>query len=200
MTLKLPRGAEREYIAASNIHAVYVAALETGPSLVATSRDLLHSLIAIRRRWMGAIISCAYWMQQKSDARLIVRQVYDELGHSDEGLLVAHAKTAQRKVENVAAHMGITLTEHDVVLMRAKSAVASIEGRIDELQQTGGLREFNKSYRAWRLQAQQIGRGMSYREARSRLRQKIFRELLSDSSQQLSQQLFPPLPGIDFPV
>lgn len=66
MTLKLPLGAEREYIAASNIHAVYVAALETGPSLVATSRDLLHSLIAIRRRWMGAIISCAYWMQQRA--------------------------------------------------------------------------------------------------------------------------------------
>jgi len=108
-------GAERNFQRisqeyASNIHAVYVAALETGPSLVATSRDLLHSLIAIRRRWMGAIISCAYWMQQKSDARLIVRQVYDELGQSDEGLLVAHAKTAQRKVENVAAHMGITLT------------------------------------------------------------------------------------------
>ena len=34
MALRLPRAAEREFIAAANIQAVYVAALPSGPSFL----------------------------------------------------------------------------------------------------------------------------------------------------------------------
>jgi hypothetical protein len=47
---------------------------------------------------------------------------------------------------------------------------------------------------------QAIGRGMSYAEAKARLRQNLFRQILSSEVQIGSPSLFPPLPGIDFPV
>jgi hypothetical protein len=200
MALKLPRAAEREYLAIYGIVAICVAALPEGPALVWFSRDLLHSLLTLRRRWRGLQITSAYWVKDKTEARLICREVNSSLGRDDEGLLAATAKTAQRKVENVAAHMGIALTEHDTVLARARSAVAFIEERIAQAQANGELSWFNSAYRAWRLEAKQHGRGMSYAEARARLRQNIFRQILTDEVQIGSMPIFPPLPGIDFPV
>jgi hypothetical protein len=199
MPLKLPRGAEREYLAIYGIVAIYVVALPTGPSLVGISRDLLHSLIAVRRRWAGALIHSAYWVKDRTEARLIVRQVYAELAHCD-GLLVANTKTAQRRIENVAAHMGIAITEHATVLSRARTAVAYIEQQIDQAQAEGELSWFNQAYRAWRLEARKVSRGMSYAEARARLRQNLFRQILVSECQQVPTPLFPPLPGIDFSV
>ena len=96
--------------------------------------------------------------------------------------------------------MGITLTEHSVVLMRTREAVAFIEDRIAQAQADGELSWFNSAYRAWRLEAKQHGRGMSYAEARARLRQNIFRQILTNDGQVASSAVFPPLPGIDFPV
>jgi hypothetical protein len=195
MALKLPRAAEREYLAIYGIVAIYVAALPSGNALVSFSRDLLHSLLALRRRYSGAHITCAYWVKDKAEARLIVRQVNADLVFLD-----ATAKTAQRCIENVAAHMNIPITEHSLVLSRARTAVAFIEDRIAEAQASGELSWFNSAYRAWRLEAKQIGRGMSYTEARARLRQNIFRQILTNEVQINPTQIFPPLPGIDFSV
>jgi hypothetical protein len=200
MALQLPRGAEREYIATSGIVAVYVAALPAGSAYVGISRDLLHTLRALRHRWPALQITAAGWVQAKSDARLICREVNSRLAQGQQGLLIANAKTAQRKVENVAAHMGIALTDHDTVLIRARAAVAHIERQIAQAQATGELQWFNRAYRSWRLQAKQYGRSMSYAEARARLRQKLFRQLLSNEVQNEPKSLFPPLPGIDFLV
>jgi len=200
MALQLPRGAEREYIATSGIVAVYIAALPAGPAYVGISRDLLHSLRALRRRWPGLQITAAGWVQAKSDARLICREVNSRLGQSQQGLLVANARTAQRKVENVAAHTGIALTDHATVLMRTRSAVAFVEEMIAKAQRDGLLSGFNRDYRQWRLAARSVGRGMSYTEARARLRKKIFRQILTNEGQIDANQIFPPLPGIDFSV
>jgi hypothetical protein len=200
MALRMPRGAEREYIATSGICAVYVAALPAGPAYVGISRDLLHSLRALRRKWPALQITAAFWVQAKSDARLICREVNSSLPHGEQGLLVATAKAAERKVENVAAHMGIALTDHATVLMRTRAAVAYIERQIAQAQATGELQWFNRAFRSWRLQAKQYGRSMSYAEARARLRQKLFRQLLSNEVQNEPKSLFPPLPGIDFRV
>ncbi|MEH2565351.1 hypothetical protein [Bradyrhizobium sp. AZCC 2289] len=200
MVLKLPRAAEREYLVVYGIVAVYVAALPAGPALVGISRDLLHSLQSLRRRWPALQITAAFWVKDKTEARLICREVNSSLAHGQQGLLVANAKTAQRKVENVAAHMGIALTEHDTVLLRARSAVAFIEERIAQAQAAGELSWFNSAYRAWRLEAKQQGRGMSYAEARARLRQNIFRQILTNETQINPKRIFPPLQGIDFSV
>jgi hypothetical protein len=193
MALSLPRGAEREYLAIYGIVAIYVAALPSGGSCVGVTRDLLRTEIALRRQWFGLRLSCAYWVKDKTEARLITREVHANPGR-DSGLLPANAKTAQRRVENVAAHMGIPLTEHDTVLLRARSAVAFIENQIAEAHATGQLSWFNREYRAWRLAAQQHGRTLTYREARARLRRKVFRDVLFNPVQ---RELFPPLPTLN---
>ncbi len=56
MVLQLPRAAEREYLAIYGIAAVYVAAVPSGHALVGCSRDLLHSLLALRRKYSGTHI------------------------------------------------------------------------------------------------------------------------------------------------
>jgi hypothetical protein len=139
MALKLPRSAERAYITTYGIVAIYVAALPSGPTLVRTSRDLLMSLLAIRRRWDGAIITAAFWMQDKREARLLCREVNAGFAHGSEGLLVANARDAQRRIENVAAHMGIMLTDNDIVLLRARaqSRLSCVANR----GQVGGSRD-----------------------------------------------------------
>lgn len=201
MVLKLPRAAEREYLAMYGIVAVYVASLPSGESIVGFSRDLLHSLLTLRRQWRGLHISCAYWVKDRSEARLIANEVNARvLRHPERRVLLADAKAAQRTVENVAAHMGIALTEHDIVLLRARSAVAYIEDKIAQAHAAGELSWFNSTYRAWRIEAKAQGRFMTYAEARARLRQKLFRELLLGEVQIGSDRLFPPLQGIDFPV
>jgi hypothetical protein len=198
MALKLPRGAEREFIVIHGIVAVYVAALPAGPAFVSLSRDLLHSLLTLRRRWPALQITAAFWVRDKTEARLITREVRASLVQGEDGLLVVTAKTAQRKIENVAARMNIALTEHEVVLIRARAAVDYIEQQIEQAQASGELSWFNRAYRAWRLEAKQYGRSMSYAEARARLRQNLFRQVLVNEGQSGSTQLFPPLPGIDF--
>jgi hypothetical protein len=136
----LPRAAEREFIAAANIQAVYVAALPSGPSFVSTSRDLLHLLIALRRRWNGIRIISAHWVEGKTEAWLICREVNASLPRGAPGLLVANAKAAQRCVENGGARMNITLTDHADVLHRASAAVAFVESHIREAEAKGELR------------------------------------------------------------
>ena len=193
MVLRLPRAAEREYLATYGIVAVYVAALPSGPSLAGVTRDLLHTELALRRRWFGMQLTCAYWVKDKAEARLILREVRASLAHGD-GLLAANARTTQRRIENAAAHIGIPITEHDTVLLRARSAVAYIEQKIEEAQANGELRWFNREYRAWRIEAKQHGRSMSYAQARARLRRKLFRDILSNPVQ---RGLFPPLPTLN---
>ena len=166
MALRLPRSAEREFIAAADIQAVYVAALPSGPSFVSTSRDLHHSLIALRRRWPAIRIISAHWVEGKTEARLICRVVNASLPRGASGLLVANAKAAQRCVENVAARMNITLTDHADVLHRASAAVAFVENHIREAEAKGELRWFNRAYRTWRLAAKAEGRlPMTYTKA-----------------------------------
>src|ERR1700739_1277653 len=152
MVLMLPRQGEREFIAAYGIVAIYVAALPQGASLVGYSRDLLHSLLALRRRWAGLRITAAFWVKDRSEARLISNEVNASLMHDGERrLLMADAKAAQRHVENGAARMNTQPPEPGGVRARARAAVAYIEGRIAQAKAAGELSWFNSAYRAWRL-------------------------------------------------
>ena len=189
MVLRLPRAAEREYLAIYGIVAVYVAALPFGNAQVGITRDLLHSLLALRREFSGTHITCAYWVKDRDEARLIARQVNHDLLSIE-----ATPSAAKRCVESAAARMNIPLTEHDTVLLRARSAVAYIEQKIDEAQANGELSWFNREYRAWRIEAKQHGRSMSYAQARARLRRQLYRDILSNPVQ---RGLFPPLPTLN---
>jgi hypothetical protein len=189
MALVLPRAAEREYLTLYGLAAVYVAALASGPTMVGTSRDLLQSLISIRRRFRTAVIVGAYWTKDETEAKLIAAEVNRSIAHGEEGLLVANAKTAARRVEDVAAQMNLQLVPHGTILYRVREAVTFIEQKIAEAQLNGDLREFNRQFRKWRLEALKQGRTMSYREARARLRRALYKQILADSG----MQIFPTL-------
>ena len=196
--LKLPRKAEREYIVTSRIHAIYVAALPTEQTMVATSRDLLHSLLALRKRYSGLHITAAFWVRDRQEARLLAREAYH--GFLGDDLLPLDAVAAQHRIEDAAQRLSVMLTDHEAVLQRAQAAVAFVESQIEQAQASGGLRWFNDAYRLWRLEAKAHGRGMSYAEARARLRRKIFERISGNSEQLTAAEVFPVLSNIDHSV
>jgi hypothetical protein len=66
------------------------------------------------------------------------------------------------------------LTEHAVVVERARTAVAELERRLEAAQQSGALRTFNVRYKEHRLDAQRRGEiFMPYVRARRRLVQAL---------------------------
>ena len=59
-----------------------------------------------------------------------------------------------------AANAGVGLTPHRAVVRRALATVEMINGRITELQRTGGLRDVNAEFKA----ARAAGKGARYRD------------------------------------
>ena len=173
MTFILPRRAEREYLTVYGVVAVYVVELPTGETMLGTSRDLLQSLQAIRRRHTGAAIVAAYWAKDLVEAQ----RVCQEAMRDSEGVLM-NARTVQARIEIAGDRLNLALTDHETIMTRARMAVEYVEGKIAEAQAAGDLRWFNCAFREWRLEANARGRTMSYAEARARLRRAIYRQIL----------------------
>ena len=173
MTFILPRRAEREYLTVYGVVAVYVVELPTGETMLGTSRDLLQSLQAIRRRHTGAAIIAAYWAKDLVEAQ----RVCQEAMRDSEGVLM-NARTVRARIETAGDRMNLSLTDHETIMQRARMAVEYVEGKIVEAQAAGELRWFNRAFREWRLKANAQGRTMSYAEARARLRRAIYRQIL----------------------
>ena len=173
MTFILPRGAEREYLTAYGVAAIYVAKLPTGEAMFGTSRDLLQSLQAIRRRHTGAAIVAAYWAKNLVEAQ----RVCQEAMRGSEGVRMT-ALTVQARIELAGDRLNLALTDHETIMTRVRMAVEYVEGKIAEAEAAGELRWFNRAFREWRLKANAQGRTMSYAEARARLRRAIYRQIL----------------------
>ena len=190
MAFILPRGAEREYLTAYGVVAVYVAKMPTGNAMAGISRDLLQSLISIRRRHVGAAIVAAYWAKDADDAQLI----RDEIERNSDGVLMT-ARALQARIELAAARANVLLIDHDTIMERVRLAVDYVEGKIEQAQAAGELRWFNQAYRAWRLEAKAQGRVMTYAEARARLRRAIYRQILFGEAGEIAvrPKLFPSL-------
>src|SRR6516165_2712513 len=94
MTFILPRGAEREYLTVYGVAAIYVAKLPTGYAIVGTSRDLLQTLLSLRRRYAGVAIVCAYWAKDLAEAQL----VREDVERDSEGVLM-NARTVRARIE-----------------------------------------------------------------------------------------------------
>jgi hypothetical protein len=190
MAFILPRGAEREYLTVYGVVAVYVVELLTGETMVGTSRDLLQSLLSIRRRYEGAAIVSAHWVKDADEAQLICREIVRD----SEGVLM-NARTVRARIETAAARINVALTDHGAIMERVRAAVEYVEGKIAEAQASGELRWFNRAFRAWRLEAKQHGRTMSYAEARARLRRAIYRKILFGEVCEIAPlpNVFPPL-------
>ncbi|KWV60354.1 hypothetical protein AS156_29465 [Bradyrhizobium macuxiense] len=86
-------------------------------------------------------------------------------------------------------------------MARVKSAVRHVQEVIDAANATGELAWFNTAYRAWRLDAKKIGSGMSYAEARARLRKAVTKRLITldvlDCSERLLPDIFPLLGNVE---
>ena len=193
MAFILPRGRERDYLVAYGVVAVYVAELPTGETMVGTSRDLLQSLISIRRRHTGAAIVAAYRAKDADDAELVRAEALQ----ASDGVLMT-ARAPQARIELAAARTNVMLTDHATIMERVSAAVAYVEDKIEQAQAAGELRWFNQAYQAWRLEAKAQGRVMTYAEARARLRRAIYRQILFGEAGEIAvrSKLFPSL-GID---
>jgi hypothetical protein len=185
MPFILPRAREREYLTANGVVAVYVADLDDDHSTVGTSRDLAQSLYAIRRHHKYAAIMAAFWVRSQVEAVSIVNEVNRGAEESK-----MNAKALIDRIKLAAARLNFLINEHDAILLRARAAVTFIDERLSVAQQTGQLKFFNRTYQRWRLDAMNVGRTMSYAEARARLRASLYRQIAAGEPSELR---FPPL-------
>jgi hypothetical protein len=188
MPIQIPTGAEREYLIIFGVAAIYVATRDQPPCMVRVSRDLGRSLTAMRKRWPDTEIVTAFWVKDRATAKAVVAAV--------EGFVSPEA--ARQEMEAVAANRHVALTNHDVTMGRVRAALQQIDDRIKEANKRGDLAWFNAAYRSWRLAAKKVGRGMSYTEARARLRKATIKQLkllgVNDFGPSLLSEIFPPLP------
>jgi hypothetical protein len=180
MPFILPRAREREYLTANGVVAIYVADLDDDHSTVGTSRDLAQSLYAIRRHHKYAAIMAAFWVKSQVEAQSIVNEVNRNLEKSR-----ATSQALVDRIKLAATRLNFLINDHDSILLRARAAVTFIDERLSVAQQTGQLKYFNRAYQRWRLEAISHGRGMSYAEARARLRASLYRQIAAGEPSEL---------------
>jgi hypothetical protein len=196
IAFEIPHGAEREYLITFGVAAVYVGTTPVGePCIVGASRDLNLSLRAMRRNWPSSEISCAYWVKDRDTAEAIAAEVNGALAHDQQGRLAVRGEIARRQIETVAFDWKIPLTGHDAAMARVKSSVRRVQEMIEAANKSGELAWFNAAYRAWRLDAKNSGAGMTYTEARARLRKAVTKRLITlnvlDCSEAVLPEIFP---------
>ncbi|MGY8665695.1 hypothetical protein Q3C01_25505 [Bradyrhizobium sp. UFLA05-109] len=201
MEFEIPHGAEREYLIIFGVAAVYIGTSPIGePCIVDATRDLNLTLHAMQGKWLRSEISRAYWVKDRDTAEAIAAEVDSVLPHDQDGRLAVRAEVAARQIEAVARSWHIPLTNHDAAMSRVKSAVRHVQEVIDAANATGELAWFNAAYRAWRLDAKKTGAGMSYAEARARLRKAVTKQLITldvlDCSEHLLPDIFPLLGSV----
>lgn len=190
---ELPHGAEREYLIVFGVAAIYIATAPSGePAIVGASRDLERTQRAIQAKRPSFEITAAFWVKDRHAAEKIASAVNAGLRHDTRG------ETAAQLIETVAAEREIVLTYHEAVMERVHVAVERVATKISESNASGELAWFNAAYREWRLEAKNFGLGMSYAEARARLRKEVTKRLIRmnilDLRDDLLPSIFPALP------
>jgi hypothetical protein len=86
-------------------------------------------------------------------------------------------------LREAAAGHGVTLTEHEIAVARAKDATQRINAFVDSMRKTGSLQVFNRHYKAARAAALARGESfMSYTAALGRLRSQIAARLAAGAT------------------
>ena len=107
----------------------------------------------------GAVV--AWWMEDPHEAGKLA-------------LLAANAVRPADTIVALAAKRGVSLTEHAVVVERAKAAMSRISDRLSRVQARGDLKFFNAEFKRRRIEAQARGdKFITYGEARARLQREI---------------------------
>jgi hypothetical protein len=180
--VQIPRGPVREYLIAFG------------------TRDLERTRLAIRRSWHWAVdITLVCWMKDRESAKRIARAVNADLEHHIlPGRLAVTAERAGRAIRAEAEVQGIMLTDHDAAMARVHASVDRVAAMLDEAQANGGLKWFNRGYREWREAARAKGLGMSYAEAKARLRRALVVRAAKGGEMELAPSLLAEIvPPID---
>jgi hypothetical protein len=99
---------------------------------------------------------CAWWVRKEDAARLLE----DARERGD--------------VEASARRLGVTVTRHEIVLMRTDKALARLDAILAEAKRNGDLAMFNRGYRTKRLAAAANGATfMAYTTAEKRLKRAL---------------------------
>jgi hypothetical protein len=105
---------------------------------------------------VGAI--AAWWVRDRASAEAVLIAI-----GAARPLTIEQA-TAE--VLSAAGRLGVTLSSHDVVMKRAKAAVAKLDAKLAAAQSAGLLSAFNREFKNRRLRANAADeRFMSYAEA-----------------------------------
>jgi hypothetical protein len=104
------------------------------------------------------------------------------LKREDAKRLLAEARV-RGDIEGSAKRQGITLTPHDVCMMRADRCLAQLSEILAHAKQSGDLHAFNQAYRRGRLRAQARGeRFIPYSAAETKLK-RLLVEAIADGTQ-----------------
>jgi hypothetical protein len=145
--IELPSRGERDYLAQFGVTAVYV----TSSGKLGVGRDLARG---------GAI--AAWWARDIATAEAVLVAIG--------AACPVTIEQATAEVQAAAGRLGVTLSSHDVVMERAKAAVAKLDAKLAATQSAGLLSAFNREFKERRLRANAAGaRFMTYAAARRRL-------------------------------
>jgi hypothetical protein len=165
----LKRG-ERNYLAQFGVTAIYI----TCSCMLGVGHDLARVGSGCRRL-VG------------SPSRREAEQVLVAIGERHP----ATVDEATRELLAAAGRLDVVLSEHTVVLARARAAVAKLDRRLAMAKETGTLAFFNAEYRRRRIAARASGKGfMSYGAAHRRLRKAIAGAAATGSMPELMRAVF----------
>jgi hypothetical protein len=136
------------------------------PKVPAATRSYLSAFdtIAVVITARGSVLTtpdpsgfeCAWWVR-KADAAQLLEDARE-----------------RGNVEASARRLGISITRHEIVLMRTDKALARLDAILADAKRNGDLATFNREYRTKRLAAAAAGTGfMAYTTAEKRLKRAL---------------------------
>ena len=166
-----------EYLAALDLGAIYMA---VRPGLITRVGSVKPIAMPTHYRWlheMGLVIEWMAWCDSIAYAQWLVgscgkyyTNVYDPV------MVAVDLASAQETIERVAEAAGMRLIAHDVVVQRALDMAKRADSMMLTLQHNGYLKEFNASYRDWRIRESSKGQRVpDYRLVQTRLKACLIR-------------------------
>jgi hypothetical protein len=131
--IELPTGAERDFLNAFGACSIYIC---ERPNVLRYAHDPKRAIDALRHKYSGLEPVFVTWTDGAAHARRLVRHV---------------PRLTSDAIASTAEQLGITLTNHTVVMARAQSSVRRLDALLLQAKAQGQLKPFNRAYRAHRL-------------------------------------------------
>ena len=131
---------------------------------------------------MGPAVAL-WWTRDRATAHRVVQAIGEQRPGSVEAALA--------ELHAAAARLETVLSEHSVVVARARTAIDQLSSRLSTAQRAGDLKFFNHAYRQYRLGCQQRGEGaMPYNVALATLRKLLAGAAAGSSIEGVVERVF----------